>query len=299
MRRLPHEKRAEILRLLVEGNSLRGITRIASVSINTVTKLLIDAGKACHAHHHAHVRNLNSKLIQVDEIWSFVYAKAKNVAQAAKPPAWAGSIWTWTAMDAEARLLISWCLGTREAEYAHVLMSDLATRVTGRVQITSDGLLAYQAAAESAFGSQLDFSRLVKGHVDADGVIHETTTHPVVGNPDLSHARTSYMERLNLTIRMSNRRYNRKTNAFSKRSAHHAHQVAIFTTFYNWCRRHMTLKTTPAVAAGLADRQYDMDWLIGLVEARDSKPGKRGPYKPRQKKAAAVAVGEGVGEGWT
>ena len=245
---------------------------------------MIDAGKACHAFHHANVRELNTARIQVDELWSFVYAKDRIAPFAKKPPAsGAGSLWTWTALDAEAKLLLSWVVGNRETEFAFALMDDIRQRVSRRVQITSDGLHAYLVAAQSVFGRNVDFSQTIKQHVDEDGVVHPPERRPGIGNPDMELANTSLMERFNLTIRQEVKRYGRKTLGYSKRVENHVHELALFITHYNWCRKHSTLKTTPAVAAGLASERRDLDWLVGLVEARDSKPGPRGPYKKRRR----------------
>ena len=179
------------------------------------------------------------------------------------------------------RLMLSSVLGTRDPQNARKLFEDLARRVTGRIQITSDGYMAYLPAVQETFNGDVDYSQIVKKRVDSNGVIHEMQTRPMIGNPNLNHARTSYVERLNLTLRTSNERMTRKTISFSRRFDHHVYQVALYFVYYNFCRRHRTLRTTPAVRAGLVDREYDWDWLIGLVEARDRQPGPRGPYRRR------------------
>jgi transposase-like protein len=263
---------------------MRSTSRITKFSINTVKKLLIDAGNACAEYHDRNVRGLQCGFIEVDEIWSFVYCKERNKNHLKRRPVWAGHYYTWTGIDADSKLLVSWLCGSREAGYAYMLMEDLSDRIdSDRVQITSDGLASYPSAADAAFGSRLDFSRRVKPHVDADGVIHEEATSSVIGQPDLSRARTCFMERMNLTLRMQNRRYTRKTNGFRKNPERHGYQVALFVTYYNWCRIHETLKTTPAVAAGLAMQPHDMDWLVGLVEARDRPANRPRHYNTRHR----------------
>lgn len=180
-------------------------------------------------------------------------------------------------------MLLSWVVGQRETEFAFALMEDIKLRVANRVQITADGLHAYLVAAQSVFGQDVDFSQTIKTRVDEDGVVHPPERRPAIGNPVMELANTSFMERFNLTLRQEVKRYARKTLGYSKRVENHVHELALYLTHYNWCRKHSTLKTTPAVAAGLAARPYDMDWLVGLVESRDSKPGPRGPYKKRRR----------------
>ena len=270
---------------------MRAITRACEVHLDTVTKLLVDAGEACMAYHDEHVRGLRSKRIQVGEIWAFVYAKEKNVPHAKKAPYGAGDVWTWLALDADHKVMVSWVVGPRTGDSAWELMQDLAERIVGRVQITTDGLLAYLDAVEGVFGADVDFAQLIKVYGPAQGDEHERRYSPatcrgvrvseVTGRPDRDHISTSYIERQNLNIRMQNRRFTRLANAFSKKLANHAYQVALYTVFYNFCRIHTTLKTTPATAVGLTGGLRDVDWIAGLVEARDPAPGPRGPYRPR------------------
>lgn len=292
MNKLSPADRAKVLHLLCEGSSIRSVTRLMNVGKNTVIKLMIDAGEACAAYHDEHVRNLKSKRIQVDEIWSFTYAKEKNVASAKAAPDGAGDTWTWTALDADTKFIASWFVGGRDGECAKVFIDDLAARLGNRVQLTSDGHRAYLEAVEGAFGADVDYAQLVKLYGSAPESakgryspaectgIKKTR---VEGNPDMKHVSTSYVERSNLTMRMHMRRFTRLTNAFSKKVENHAHAVALFTTYYNFVRIHKTLRVTPAMAAGVSDRLWDVSDIVALVEAREAPPAKRGPYKKREK----------------
>jgi IS1 family transposase len=287
MNKLTIEERAKILHLLCEGMSIRAITRLTGASKNTVAKLLIDAGKACADYHDANVRNVKAARIQVDEIWSFTYAKQKNVASAKAAPEEAGDTWTWTALDADSKLIVSYLVGGRDAEYAMWFMDDLAARLANRVQLTSDGHRAYLEAVEGAFGCDVDYAQLVKMYgptITAPGRYSpaECTGAKKVrreGNPDIAHVSTSYVERQNLTIRMHMRRFTRLTNAFSKKVENHAHAVALHMMYYNFVRIHKTLRVTPAMAAGVTDRLWEIVDIAMLVEAAEAKPAKRGPYK--------------------
>ena len=287
MNRLSNDDRAKILHLLCEGMSIRAITRLTGVSKNTVAKLLADAGKVCAEYHDANVRNVKVARVQVDEIWSFTYAKQKNVATAKDAPEGAGDTWTWTAIDADSKLIVSYLVGGRDAEYAAAFIQDLAERVTGRFQLTSDGLNAYLGAVEDAFGIDIDYAQLVKVYgptITAPGRYSPaectgTRIRRVAGDPDGAHVSTSYVERSNLTMRMHMRRFTRLTNAFSKKVENHAHAVALHMMFYNFVRIHKTLRVTPAMAAGVTDRLWEIEDIAKLVEAAEAKPGKRGPYK--------------------
>ena len=290
MNKLPLAKRVQILSMLCEGSSMRSISRVVDVSINTVSKLLEDAGKACAAHHDAQVRGVAAKRVQCDEIWSFCYAKAKNVAEAKAAPDLAGDVWTWTALDADSKLIVSYLVGGRDAEYANALMLDVAERLTKRVQLTTDGHRPYLDAVEGAFGADIDYAVLQKIYGTAPDakqgrysppVCTGARKHTVEGRPDKAHVSTSYVERQNLTMRMSMRRFTRLTNAFSKKFENHHHALALYFTFYNFVRIHKTLKVTPAMAAGVSDRLWSMDDIAALVEATAPAPGKRGPYKKR------------------
>jgi IS1 family transposase len=285
--KLDHEARSRILHLLCEGSSIRAVTRLTGASKNTVIKLMINAGKACTAYHDEHVRGLTTKRVQVDEIWSFTYAKQKNLAKAKAAPANAGDTWTWTAIDADNKLMISWLVGDRDGEYAMAFMDDLRSRLANRVQLTSDGHKAYLEAVEGAFGGDVDYAQLVKLYGEApEGQRRYSPAEcigarktPIEGNPDPKHISTSFAERQNLNIRMHTRRFTRLTNAFSKKAENHAWSVALFTTYYNFVRIHKTLRMSPAMAAGVTDRLWEIGDIVALVEAADAKPGKRGAYK--------------------
>ena len=247
MNKLDAAERARILHLLCEGNSIRAVTRLTGASKVTVTKLLIDAGKACHAFHDANVRGVKAKRIQVDEIWSFTYAKQKNVASAKAAPDGAGDTWTWTAIEADTKLIVSYFVGGRDGECAMWFMDDLRARLANRVQLTSDGHKAYLEAVEGAFGADVDYGMLVKIYgaspdsakgryspADCTGARKER----IEGNPDPKHISTSYSERQNLTMRMHMRRFTRLTNAFSKKIENHAYAVALHLMYYNFVRVH-------------------------------------------------------------
>ncbi len=290
MNKLSPADRAKVLHLLCEGSSIRSVTRLLNVGKNTVIRLMIDAGRACAAYHDEHSRNLQPKRIQVDEIWSFTYAKEKNVASAKAAPEGAGDTWTWTALDADTKFIASWFVGGRDGECAEWFIRDLAGRLGNRVQLTSDGHRAYLEAVEGAFGCDVDYAQLVKLYGSAPESargryspaectgIRKTR---VEGDPDMKHVSTSYVERSNLTMRMHMRRFTRLTNAFSKKVENHAHAVALFTTFYNFVRIHKTLRVTPAMAAGVSDRLWDVSDIVALVEAREAPLKKRGAYKQR------------------
>jgi len=287
MNKLTLAERAKILHLLCEGMSMRAITRLTGASKNTVSKLLIDAGKACAAYHDANVRNVKAARVQVDEIWSFTYAKQKNVATAKAAPDEAGDTWTWTAIDADSKLIVSYLVGGRDSEYALEFMDDLAARLANRVQLTSDGHKAYLQAVEGAFGCDVDYAQLVKLYgptITAPGRYSpaECTGAKkvrVMGSPNPGDVSTSYVERQNLTMRMHMRRFTRLTNAFSKKVENHAHAVALHMMYYNFVRIHKTLRMTPAMAAGVSDRLWEIEDVAMLVEAAEAKPAKRGPYK--------------------
>ena len=289
MNKLSVTKRAQILTLLVEGMSLRAISRATDASINTISNLLVDAGEACAAYHDDTVRRLRAKRVQVDEIWSFTYAKQKNVAMAKAAPDGAGDTWTWTAIDADSKLVVSWLVGPRDAGSAFTFISDLFDRLATRVQLTSDGLRLYLDAVEDTFGADIDFAQLIKLY----GSTQETETRyspaqcqgtiskSITGHPDPKHISTSYVERQNLTMRMSMRRFTRLTNAFSKKLMNHVHHVSLYFVHYNFCRVHKTLRMSPAMAAGVTDTLRDAKWIVGLIDERAKKPGPRGPYKKR------------------
>jgi len=283
MNKLPLAKRIQILNMLVEGSSLRSISRVVDVSINTVTKLMVDAGHVCDAFHDEKVRGVKAKRVQCDEIWSFTYAKQKNVSTAKAAPEGAGDTWTWTGIDADSKLIVSWLVGDRDADYAQAFMNDLASRLATRVQMTTDGLKAYLEAVEGAFGCDVDYAQLVKLYGNApEGAkgryspaectgIKKTK---VTGKPDEKHISTSYVERQNLTMRMSMRRFTRLTNGFSKKLENHCHALALYFVFYNFMRIHKTLRVTPAMAAGIADRVWSWEDIIAIIDEVEAQKRK-------------------------
>jgi len=273
MNRLSLEERTKITGLLVEGNSLRATSRLADCSINTVTKLLVDIGEACQQYHDEHVRNLTSKRVQCDEIWCFVYAKDKNLPAKLQGKHGVGSIWTWVGIDADSKIAISWLVGNRDADYAKAFMEDVASRLKNRIQLTTDGLKAYLEAVEENFGADIDYAQLVKMYgasLDSDhryspAEVTGTEKVVVMGSPKMKHVSTSYVERQNLTMRMNMRRFTRLTNGFSKKVENHAHAVALHFMYYNYVRIHKTLKVTPAMAAGVTQRLWDIKDLARLL----------------------------------
>ena len=286
MNKLDPKTRAQIVHLLCEGQSIRAVTRLTGSSKNTVTKLLCDAGKACMTYHDANVVNVKSKRIQVDEIWSFTYAKQKNVKTAVAVPDGAGDMWTWTAIDADSELIVSYFVGGRDGECAMWFMDDLRSRLADRVQLTSDGHKAYLEAVEGAFGADIDYAQLVKIYgptVTAPGRYSPVECtgakkKPVEGDPDLAQISTSYVERQNLTMRMHMRRFTRLTNSFSKKVENHAYAMALHMMYYNFVRLHKTLRTSPAMAAGASAKLWEVSDIVALLDA-DAIPKKRGPYK--------------------
>jgi IS1 family transposase len=274
MNRLSLERRVQILGILVEGGSLRSASRLADVSINTVTKLLVDVGQACEAYQIEKLVNLPCKRIQCDEIWSFVGAKQKNVP-ADKQGQWGiGDTWTWVGLDADNKLVVSWLVADRSAEAARRFVTDIAGRLTSRVQVTSDGLKLYLDAVEQAFGSDVDFAQIVK-HYGNEGKPENQRYSPAVctgaekiarvGNPDMKHVSTSYIERQNLTMRMSMRRFTRLTNGFSKKIENHMHAIALYFMHYNFARPHKTLRVTPAMAATVSDHVWSLAEIAELA----------------------------------
>ena len=283
MSKLPNQTRVQILSMLCEGSSMRSISRVADVSINTVAKLLADAGKVCMTFHDENVRGVKAKRVQVDEIWSFTYAKQKNVEAAKAAPENAGDTWTWTGIDADSKLIIQWYVGPRDGQTAGVFIDGLAERLTSRIQLTSDGLKAYLEAVEGAFGADVDYAQLVKIYgaspesakgryspAECTGIIKT----PIEGVPDPKHISTSYVERQNLTMRMSMRRFTRLTNAFSKKLEPHIYAISLYFVFYNWMRIHKTLRVTPAMAAGLTNKLMSMEDLCELMDAVAPKTGR-------------------------
>lgn len=273
MNRLDMSLRVRIISALVEGVGVNATSRMTGVSNNTVLKLLRDIGPACDKYHNEHVRDLKSKRVQCDEIWSFVYAKDKNLSEEQKRFG-VGSVWTWTAIDADSKLLISYLAGLRDAGYAFHFMQDVASRLANRVQLTTDGHRAYLDAVEDTFGTDVDFAQLVKIY-GTEQLTGETRYSPpkclgarpqaVIGDPDPEHISTSYVERSNLTLRLMNRRFTRLTLGFSKKIENHIHALALYTFHYNFCKIHKTLRVTPAMEAGLTDHVWGIDEIIALI----------------------------------
>jgi len=276
MNKLSTEKRIQIVGLLVEGNSLRATSRLADVSINTVTKLLVDIGTACQKYHDENVKNVKAKRIQCDEIWSFVYAKEKNLPEDMQGKFGLGSVWTWVALDSDSKLAVSWLVGNRDAEYAKIFMEDVASRLSDRVQLTTDGLKAYLEAVETTFGADIDYAQLVKlygesldrGHRYSPAECTGTKVNVVTGIPKTKHISTSFVERQNLTMRMSMRRFTRLTNGFSKKIENHAHAIALHFMYYNFVRIHKSLRVTPAMDAGLTKKLWSIEDLVQLLDKK-------------------------------
>jgi len=279
MNKLSLEKRTQIIGLLVEGNSLRAASRLAGVSINTVTKLLVDVGRACQKYHDEHVRGLKTKRIECDEIWSFCYAKQQNVPEPMQGNYGVGDVWTWTALDSNSKLIVSYLVGLRNAECANIFMQDIASRLSNRIQLTTDGFKAYLDAVEGAFGADVDFAQLVKLYGDApEGEkrysppkCNGAKKEKIMGMPNPKHVSTSYVERQNLTMRMNMRRFTRLTNAFSKKIDNHEHAIALHFMYYNFVRIHKTLRVTPAQAAGITTKLWEIEDLVKLIEDFPSK----------------------------
>ena len=287
--KLPLAKRVQILSMLVEGSSMRSISRVADVSINTVSKLLEDAGETCVELHDQLVQNVEAKRVQCDEIWSFCYAKQKQVATCKAAPKEAGDVWTWTAIDADSKLIVSYLMGGRDAGYAGEFMEDVASRLATRVQLTTDGHRAYLSAIDEAFGDDVDYAQLVKIYGEPPADTPERKYSPgdccgiiksrVTGSPDPKHVSTSYVERHNLTMRMSMRRFTRLTNGFSKKMDNHYFALALYFFHYNFCRIHRALRVSPAMEAGITDRLWTMEELVRKMDALLYPPRPRGPYK--------------------
>jgi IS1 family transposase len=292
MNKLPTHKRVMILNMLIEGMSMRAVSRTVGVSINTVTKMLVEAGEACAAYHDEAVRNVKANHVQCDEIWSFCYAKDKNVPAAKAAPEGAGDVWTWTAIERDSKMILSFEVGDRSGATAIEFMDDLRARLANRVQLTTDGHKAYLEAVEGAFGGDVDYAMLVKLYGPATGSKgHERKYSPaectgarkelVTGQPVKELVSTSHVERQNLTMRMGMRRFTRLTNGFSKKLENHLHMLSLYFVHYNFVRVHKSLRMTPAMAAGVSDTLHDMEWIVALIDARTPAPKKRGPYKKR------------------
>ena len=278
MNKLDSTKRAQVIGCLIEGNSMRATSRLTGVAINTVVKLLADVGRACSIYQDRVFRNLTCKRVQCDEVWSFVGAKEKNTTDETKAKGW-GDCWTWTALDADTKLIPCWYVGTRDAAAASHFMHDLADRLAHRVQLTTDGHKPYLTAVEDAFGHEIDYATLTK--IYGEGPKTEARYSPaqcmgtrkakVTGSPDYAHVSTSFVERHNLTIRMGNRRFTRLTNAFSKKVENHEHMLALFFCYYNFCRIHQTLRVTPAMEAGISNHIWSLEEIVSLLSDENAK----------------------------
>jgi IS1 family transposase len=290
MNRLSTKKRERVVAALVEGNSIRATCRMTGVAKDTVTKLLSDLGLVCSIYQDRVMRELPCERIQCDEIWSFVGMKQKNVPAAKQGEFGYGDVWTWVAIDADTKLVPSYRVGSRDIGDAHEFISDLAKRLSNRVQLTTDGLRVYLSAVERAFDGKIDYAQLVKiyGSEGKPGrysppICLGAVPEAITGNPDGAHISTSYVERQNLTMRMSMRRFTRLTNAFSKKVENLAAAVSLHFMHYNFCRPHKTLNgASPAMAAGLSDHVWTLSELIGVLEEAESYSTRRGPYKKRQ-----------------
>ena len=266
------KERAHIINLLVEGNSLRSTSRIAGVSLNTVIKLLKEVGEACAWYQDKHLVNLPCKRVQVDEIWSFIYAKEKNVTEEMQDEA--GDGWSWTAIDADTKLVPSWRIGSRDADAANDFIKDLAGRMASRIQLTSDGHKPYMEAVEGAFGADIDYAMLIKFYgTSQSGVTRYSPSsfvgakhRKVTGSPNNKHISTSGVERQNLTMRMSMRRFTRLTNGFSKKVENHCHAIALHFMHYNFCRIHTSLRIAPAMAAGVSEKLWDLKDVVEMTD---------------------------------
>lgn len=290
MNKLPNEKRAQILSVLCEGMGINAACRITGASKNTVLKLLADAGEACAKYQDKAMRNLNCKRVECDEIWSFVGMKQKNVPQEQQGQFGLGDVYTWTAIDADTKLIPCWHVGTRELESAYEFIHDLASRLSNRVQLTTDGHKAYITAVEDAFGADIDFAQLIKMYGNAGQSKEDSRRYSpaectgiekrrITGNPNIKDVSTSYVERQNLTMRMHMRRFTRLTNAFSKKLENHMSAISLYFMFYNFCKIHKTLRVTPAMEAKIADHVWNISDVVALIP--EEEPKKRGNYKKR------------------
>ena len=277
MNKLSLERKTQVIKVLCEGNSIRSTARITGTAINTVVTLLKQVGLACLEYQDKNLRNLTSKRIECDEIWSFCYAKQKNVPEDKKGQFGYGDIWTFVALDADSKLVLSWLVGIREPEYAYEFVKDVKERVSNRIQLTTDGHRMYYEAVDNTFGDAIDYAMLIKSYHDSGDEsgryspprCNKTKTKLIKGSPDMSKVSTSYIERQNLTMRMNMRRFTRLTNAFSKKLENHMYALALYFMHYNFVKTHRTLATpyprTPAMAAGLSDHIWGFREIVGLI----------------------------------
>lgn len=290
MNRLPIAKRAHALSLLVEGSSMRAISRVTGVSINTVTKLLEDAGEACIAMHDEKVRGVKSSRIECDEIWSFNYCKKASLPTAKKAPENAGDVWTWTAIDRDHKLIVSYLVGGRDAGYAHEFMQDVSERVANRIQLTTDGHKPYLEAVEDAFGAGIDYAMLIKTYGEtpdlggperkySPGVCTGVKGKKIAGRPDARYVSTSFVESHNQKMRQHMRRFTRLTAGHSKKFANHCHALALYFAYYNFVKIHTTLRMSPAMAAGIETRLWEMTDIVALMDAKAEAPKRPATYR--------------------
>jgi IS1 family transposase len=274
MNKLSTAERVSVVAALVEGNSINSTVRMTGISKPTILKLLGELGAACRKYHDAHVRNVAAKRVQCDEVWSFCYAKAKNVPADKRGQFGFGDIWTWTALDADSKLMITWNIGLRDAGYAHEFMQDVSERLANRVQLTTDGHKAYLDAVEDAFLGDVDYAQLVKLYGNerpgearySPAICTGCNPTTINGEPERQHVSTSYVERSNLTVRMGMRRFTRLTNGFSKKIDNHVAMINVFFMYYNFCRIHTTLRVTPAMEAKLTTKLWEIEDIVALIE---------------------------------
>jgi IS1 family transposase len=279
MNRLDSKKRSQAIAALVEGNSVRSVARMTGIARNTLLSLVVDAGAACAEFQDKALHNLTCKRVQCDEIWQFIGAKDKNVPANKKGQFGIGSVWTWVAIDADTKLVCTWMVGNRDALAAYEFMKDLEGRLANRVQLTTDGHTAYLQAVEAAFGADIDFAQLVK--IYGEPAEAEKRYSPaeckgckktaITGEPDMKHVSTSYVERQNLTMRMHMRRFTRLTNGFSKKLENHIAAISLHFMYYNFVRIHQTLRITPAMAAGVTERVWEIADVVRLMEEREAR----------------------------
>lgn len=273
MNRLTKERRTQVIKCLCEGLGIRATVRMTGASKNTIVKLLAEIAEVCNEYQDKTLRNLKCQKIQCDEIWSFCYAKDKNVPRAKRGQFGFGDVWTWTALDADSKLIVSWRVGGRDAGTAYEFTTDLASRLANRVQLTTDGHRVYVNAVEHAFGSNVDYAMLVKLYGQerdteatySPAKVISCRAIPISGDPDVEHISTSFVERSNLTMRMSMRRFARLTNAFSKKIENHIAALSLYFMYYNFCRVHQTLRVTPAMEAGIATHVWDIEEIVALL----------------------------------
>lgn len=273
MNKLPMQKRVAILKMLVEGTSMRAISKNLDVSINTIRKLLVDAGHACAEYHDQTVREVNTRRVECDEIWSFCYAKNKNVTNAKSALDETSDVWTWTALDVDSRMILAYEIGDRSGKTAVEFLDNLRSRLVNKIQLNTDAHTAYFEAVDEVVDAHDEYAQLENIYGESDEGKGTGTKYP-----------TCYVERMNLSMRMGMRRFTRKTNGFSKKLENHLHMLSWYFVYYNFVRIHKTLKVTPAMEAGITDKLYDMEWIVGLIDAREAKPNRPKYYRPNHHK---------------